>query len=146
MELRKIQCKLRNGAGMSRETLILPKSVLVIDDDLNLRRSLELILKHAGYLVTVVGRACEAIERLEAGKYDMLILDIVTIDNRLTLLPIVQRLYPHIPILVFTSKWSPETAVEIEHFGVKAYLINPGTPKSLLECVDTIIKESPDHS
>ncbi len=118
-----------------------PKNVLIVDSDLNLRLSLALILKRAGYLVTSVGYACEALERLETGNYDLIILDIVMIDNRLTLLPAILRQYPHISVLVFTAKWSPETAAEIEQMGISAHLEKPVTPKSLLKRVDIILKE-----
>ena len=126
---------------MSRELLVLPKSVLVIDDDLNLRRSLALILKSAGYMVTSVGKACEALEKLGSAYFNLIILDIVTIDNKQTLLPEVQHLYPEIPIIVFTAQWSPEMAIEIEELGVRAHLMKPVTPKYLLECVEAIIRE-----
>lgn len=126
---------------MIREHRVLPKNVLIVDSDLNLRLSLALILKRAGYLVTSVGYACEALERLETGNYDLIILDIVMIDNRLTLLPAILRQYPHISVLVFTAKWSPETAAEIEQMGISAHLEKPVTPKSLLKRVDIILKE-----
>jgi DNA-binding NtrC family response regulator len=120
-----------------------PKWILVVDDDLNLRHSLALVLKSAGYTVTTAGLACEALECLEHANYDLAILDVVMIDNRLNLLPSVLHLYPHLPILVFTAEWSPETAVETEKLGVRAHLVKPVTPKCLLECVDTILNSSP---
>jgi DNA-binding NtrC family response regulator len=127
---------------MSRELRMpISKSVLIVDTDLNLRLSLALILKRAGYLVTTVGQACEALERLETGNYDLIILDIVMIDNRLTLLPAILRQYPQISVLVFTAQWSPETAAEIKQLGISAHLEKPVTPNSLLECVDTILND-----
>jgi DNA-binding NtrC family response regulator len=128
---------------MFHETLRLPKAVLIVDNDQNLRQSLALILQRASYWVTTVGSACEALEHLEVGHYNIIILDSMMTDNRLTLLPTVQRLYPNIPILVFTARWSPETAVEIEQLGVRAHLVKPVNPKSLLECVNAILTEHP---
>jgi DNA-binding NtrC family response regulator len=129
---------------MSRQYFVPPKSVLVVDDDQNLRHSLALILKRAGYQVTTVGQACEALELLRTGHYNLIILDIATPENRLTLLPAVLCLYPHLSVLVFTAHWSPETALEIEQLGVQAHLEKPVTPDSLLERVDAILKDSPD--
>jgi DNA-binding NtrC family response regulator len=128
---------------MPRQNSVPPRSILVVDNDRNLRRSLGLVLKHAGYAVLTVERACEALEYLESGHYSLVILDLVMVDNRLTLLPTVLRLFPHLPILVFTADWSPETANEIEQLGIRAHLIKPVTPKILLECVETILQE--DH-
>jgi DNA-binding NtrC family response regulator len=116
-------------------------SVLVVDEDQNLRRSLALILKRAGYMVVTVGQACEALEILRAGNYNLIILDIMAPENRLTLLPAVLCTYPHLSVLVFTAHWSPETALEIEKIGIRAHLEKPITPGQLLDCVETILKE-----
>ena len=129
---------------MHRETFLLPKSVLVIDEDGNLRRSLALVLEHAGYQAVTVGRACEALELLRTSHFHLIILDISTPENRLTLLPTVLCLYPSLPVLVFTAQWSPETVLEIEKLGVQAHLEKPVTPDSLLERVNAILKENPD--
>jgi two-component system, NtrC family, phosphoglycerate transport system response regulator PgtA len=124
---------------MSRELFTLQKSILVVDDDQNLRRSLALILKRAGYQVGTAGQACEALELLRTGNYNLIILDIVSPENRLTLLPAVLCIYPHLSVLVFTAHWSPETALEIEKLGVHAHLEKPVTPGQLLDCVEMVL-------
>jgi DNA-binding NtrC family response regulator len=129
---------------MSRQPFLPPKSILIVDEDQNLRRSLALMLKSAGYLVSTVSRACEALEFLRTGNYHLVILDITTPENRLTLLPAILCIYPHLSVLVFTAFWSPETALEIEHLGVDAHLEKPVTPKQLLDCVETVLSQSPD--
>jgi DNA-binding response OmpR family regulator len=129
---------------MSRDFSLFPKSVLIVDEDENLRRSLGLILSRSGYQVAAVGKSCEALELLRTSQYNLIILDISTPENRLTLLPTVLRLYSHLSVLVFSALWSPETALEIEKLGVQAHLEKPVTPKSLLERVDAILKENPD--
>ncbi len=119
----------------------LPRNILIVDSDVNQRLSLALVLKRAGYMVTTVGNACEAFDRLESGNYHLVILDIMSMDNKLTLLPAVLQHYPTTCVLVFTAQWSPETAAEIEQMGISAHLEKPVTPGSLLECVESILKE-----
>ena len=127
---------------MSRELCVHNlKNVLIVDSDLNQRLSLALVLKRAGYIVTTVGNACEALDRLETGNYHLVILDIMSMDNKLTLLPTVLHSYPTTSVLVFTAQWSPETAAEIEQMGVSAHLEKPVTPGSLLECVGSILNK-----
>ena len=126
---------------MSQQNFPFQKSVLVVDEDLNLRRSLALILKRAGYLATTIGQACDALETLRNGHYNLVILDITTPENRLTLLPAILCMYPHISVLVFTAHWSPETAREIEKLGVYGHLEKPVTPGQLLERVEAILAE-----
>jgi DNA-binding NtrC family response regulator len=125
---------------MSRDNVRLSKTVLIVDSDLNLRLSLALILKRAGYSVTTVGRACEACERLKADQFDLIILDVLTIDNKLTLLPQILQEYPKTATLAFTAQWSPETAAELQELGISAHLEKPVTPNSLLEEVEKIIE------
>lgn len=128
---------------MSRELCLhTPKNILIVDGDVNQRISLGLVLKRAGYLVTTVGQACEALDRLESGNYNLVILDIVSMDNKLILLPTMIKQYPTISVVVFTAQWSPETAAEIEQMGISAHLEKPITPGSLLECVESILKEN----
>lgn len=124
---------------MSPEPLNLPKSILIVDDDQNQRRSLSLILRRAGYLVAAVGQACEALQQLQNGAYNLIIMDITTPENRLTLLPAILCIYPHLSVLVFSALWSPETALEIGKLGVQGHLEKPVTPGRLLECVESII-------
>jgi DNA-binding NtrC family response regulator len=126
---------------MPREQLTPPRSVLVVDDDQNSRLSLALILKRAGYQVATVGRACEALDVLRTGNFNLIILDITMPENRLTLLPTVLCIYPNLSVLVFTAQWSPETAMELEQLGVQAHLEKPVTPGQVLECVETVLKK-----
>ena len=64
------------------------KSILIIDDEPNLRRSLALILQREGYTVTTAGNAQEANKCLEAGPYSLVFLDLKMPDiNGLDLLP-----------------------------------------------------------
>ena len=124
---------------MPREPFDLPKSILIIDEDQNLRRSLSLILGRAGYQVTTCGQACEALELLRTRAINLIIMDITTSENRLTLLPAILCLYPHLSVLVFTAFWSPETALEIAKLGIQGHLEKPVTPGQLLEHVEAIL-------
>jgi DNA-binding NtrC family response regulator len=124
---------------MSPEPFTLPKSILIVDEDQNLRRSLSLILRRDGYLVAACGQACEALQQLQSGSYNLIIMDITTPENRLTLLPAILCMYPHLSVLVFTALWSPETALEIGKLGVQGHLEKPVTPGQLMDCVESIL-------
>ena len=124
---------------MSSEHLTLPRSILIVDDDQNLRRSLSLILRRAGYLVESVGQACEALQHLQVGAFNLIIMDLTTPENRLTLLPAILCMYPHLSVLVFTALWSPETTLEIGKLKVQGHLEKPVTPGQLLDQVEAIL-------
>ncbi len=51
-------------------------SILIIDDELNLRFSLSHIFQRVGYQVKTAGGAREAIQHLAANRFDLIFLDL----------------------------------------------------------------------
>ena len=118
-----------------------PKSILIVDGDQNLRYSMALILRRAGYRVDMTGDAAAALVGLRTGKYDLTILDMLMPDNGSILLPRILNLYPNLAILILTANSSPETPLETSHLGEHSRLTKPVTPETLLECVKTTLQE-----
>jgi DNA-binding response OmpR family regulator len=117
-------------------------SVLIIDDEPNLRRSLGLILQRAGYTVTTASNAAEALQLLQAGPFDIAFLDIKLPDkNGIQLLPQIKNLYPEMPILILTAHATLETAIGAVRLGAKDYLLKPIDPENILTRIEDIIKE-----
>jgi DNA-binding response OmpR family regulator len=113
------------------------KSILIVDIDRNLRYSMALILRRAGYRVALAGSAAEALENLKTAEYDLTILDMLMPDDGAILLPKLLHLYPGLAILVLTTQMSSETSLEIGHLGKHSRLTKPVTPETLLERVRT---------
>ncbi len=124
------------------------KSILIIDDDRNLRQSMALILRRAGYQVDMAASGPEALADLEGQEYDLAILDLMVPDDGSMLLPRILRLYPGQPILILTAEVSPETHDEARHRGKHARLVKPVTPEILLENVRKILRTAsgPNHA
>ena len=80
------------------------KKILVVDDEEGLRLLYEEVLKAEGYEVITAGNGKEAIQQLEGGKPDLIILDIVmpVMDGMETLGRIVGK-DRKIPIILNTS-------------------------------------------
>lgn len=118
-------------------------SILIIDDEPNLRRSLGLILQRAGYIVTTASNAAEAIHLLQAGAYDLTFLDIKLPDqNGIQLLPQIRELYPEMPILILTAHATLDTAIGAVRLGARDYLLKPIDPESILSRVTDILIEA----
>ena len=118
-------------------------SILIIDDEPNLRRSLGLILQRAGYVITTASNASEAMHVLQAGAYDLAFLDIKLPDqNGLELLPRIRKLYPEMPILILTAHATLDTAIGAVRLGARDYLLKPIDPESILNRVEAILKEA----
>ena len=117
-------------------------SILIIDDEPNLRRSLGLILQRAGYGITTASTAAEAIHLLQAGAYDLVFLDIKLPDqNGIQLLPKIRALYPEMPVLILTAHATLDTAIEAVRLGARDYLLKPVDPENILYRVEGILTE-----
>jgi DNA-binding response OmpR family regulator len=117
-------------------------SILIIDDEPNLRRSLGLILQRAGYTVTTASNAAEALQLLQAGPYDLAFLDIKLPDQSgIQLLPQIKKMYPEMPILILTAHATLQSAIDSVRLGAKDYLLKPIDPENILSRVEDVIKE-----
>ncbi len=118
-------------------------SILIIDDEPNLRHTLGLILRRGGYVITTASNAAEAIHLLQAGAYDLTFLDIRLPDQSgIKLLPQIRQLYPEMPVLILTAHAALETAIEAVRQGARDYLLKPIDPESILSRVDALLKEA----
>jgi DNA-binding response OmpR family regulator len=117
-------------------------SILIVDDEANLRRSLALILKKSGYSVTSAGNGQEALQYLQAGAYDLVFLDLKMPDiNGIDILPQIRSLYPDMPVLILTAHATLESAMEAVRKGARDYLIKPIDPPLILARVEEILLE-----
>ncbi len=117
-------------------------TILVVDDEPKLARSLALILQRAGYVVTTAASAGEALQLLQAGAYDLVFLDIKLPDQSgVQLLPQIRSLYPDMPVLMLTAHASLETAIEAVRAGARDYLLKPIDPEAILARVNKILEE-----
>ena len=117
-------------------------TILVIDDEPKLSRSLALILQRAGYVVTTASSAGEGLQLLQAGAYDLVFLDIKMPDQSgIQLLPQIRSLFPDMPVLMLTAHASLDTAIEAVRAGARDYLLKPIDPEAILARVKKILDE-----
>jgi DNA-binding response OmpR family regulator len=117
-------------------------TILVVDDEANLRQTLTAILQRAGYQVSAAANAQEARQFLRAGAYGLVFLDLKMpgIDG-LTLLPEFRQQYPDMPILILTAHATIDSAIKAVREGARDYLIKPMDPDDLLARVKDILHE-----
>jgi DNA-binding NtrC family response regulator len=118
------------------------KSILIVDDEANLRSTLSLILKRAGYLIHSAANFKEALDCLSQNNYDLLFLDVKMPGmNGLQLLPEIRRLDPNLPVLILTANPSLEDAVDAERKGAFGYMLKPVEPEQIVSRVHKIFQE-----
>jgi DNA-binding response OmpR family regulator len=118
------------------------QSILIVDDEPNLRQSLSMILQRNGYQVTTAGNAAEALQCLEAGEFHLAFLDIKMPDmDGIALLVEVRSKYRLMPIFILTAHATLETAIQAVHCGANDYLLKPIEPEVLLDRVRAALEE-----
>lgn len=119
------------------------ETILVVDDEPNLRSTLALILQRAMYSVTTAGSTAEARQYLQAGPFDVLFLDLkMPGEDGLVFLPEVRKQYPDMPVLILTAHATLESAIEAVRLGARDYLLKPIDPEQILTRVSAILVEN----
>ena len=100
--------------------------VLVVDDEQSMRDLLAIMLRQAGYQVSVVDGGEAAIESLKTESFDLVVTDLRmrTIDG-LSVLKAAKEHAPRTVVLVVTAYASTETAVEAMKLGAYDYVTKP---------------------
>jgi len=108
-------------------------SILVVDDEPDIRESLEVLLASEGYRVTLASNAGEGLKRLESANYDLVLLDLMMPDKSgLEVLDEVRLRDRETPIFLITAYGSVETAVTALKRGANDYFSKPWDNEKLV--------------
>lgn len=107
--------------------------LLLAEDEKSLSRALVAILERSGYSADAVYDGAEAMEYLENGDYDGLILDLMMPKmDGMTVLRKLRESGSSLPVLILTAKSEVDDKVEGLDGGANDYLTKPFSPKELL--------------
>lgn len=104
------------------------KHVLVVDDEVEIRESLQSILREEGYTVTSTGTAAEALELVRDVEYDVVLLDIWLPDgDGLVVLDKVRSMGLSAPpeVVIISGHGTIESAVRATKLGAYDFLEKP---------------------
>jgi len=110
--------------------------VLVVDDEKNMRLSLQTMLKDEGYTTRLCESAENALELLAAEEFFMVITDArLGGMSGYELLAKIRSRWPDLPTLMLTAYATPKLAVEAIKAGAMDYLAKPFAPEELFHAV-----------
>jgi DNA-binding NtrC family response regulator len=120
----------------------MPKgSILVVDDEVEIREGLEILLSSEGFQVTPVGTAAAGLAQLENQPFDLLLLDVSLPDrNGLELLREIRRHDPGLSIILITAYGSIEMARAAFKSGAQDYITKPWSNDELIAQVSLAIE------
>jgi len=117
-------------------------SILIVEDDANIRETLTIILQKEGYNTDTAKNGLEAIKKSKAKFFNLALLDIKLPDMEGTkLLTTMHGSLPKMMKIMITGYPSLENAVESLNLGADAYLIKPVKPEKLLALIEEKLEE-----
>jgi len=117
-------------------------SILIIDDEQEIRESLEQLLKLEGYQPASAANAEEGLKKAEERLFDLVLLDISLPDrNGLEVLKSIKRDNPETGVIMITAYDSGQTAFRASKEGADSYITKPwDNDRVLLEIRNTLDK------
>ncbi len=124
------------------EGVIVNERILLVEDDVQLRRSIALVLRAAGMEVTEVGDGHEAVERFETDGADVVVLDVMLpgLDGFEVCSAIRRR--SAVPIVMVTARDAPEDVVRGLELGADDYVAKPFEAAVLLARLRAVLRRA----
>jgi EAL domain-containing protein (putative c-di-GMP-specific phosphodiesterase class I)/CheY-like chemotaxis protein len=120
-----------------------PPRVLVVDDDPSARGFFARLLAIADYEVVAAASAIEAKQRLNGGRFDVILSDITMPEmSGIELLQSVRERDLDVPVILVTGNPNVDTAAKAVQFGALRYLMKPVEAETLLESVKYAVQIS----
>ncbi len=117
-------------------------TVLVVEDDEEMRRLLEDELREAGYEVLTAGSGSEGLERLGRAEVDVVVTDMMMPGMKGSeLLAEVRARDPEVPVVIITAFGSIDSAVDAMRAGAYRYVAKPFRIEQLLGTVESALRE-----
>jgi two-component system response regulator AtoC len=100
--------------------------VLVVDDEVNLRKVLAAMLRREGYDVAVASDGAQALTELEKNGADVVVTDLVMPNvGGMDLLKSINATQPDVPVIIITAHGTVDSAVEAIKAGAFDYITKP---------------------
>ena len=124
----------------------MPAKVLIVDDEQEVVRLLEVILNRAGYAVAKAYSGRECLSLLTRENPDVILLDIMMPGmSGLEVMESLRTIYGAVsmpPVIFLTAKGGMESMIEGLQAGAYKYLVKPTSREKLIEIVKAALEYS----
>ena len=120
-------------------------SLLLVEDEANLRKLVALFLRGAGFRVVEAADGQEGVDRFgDSGPFDLALVDLnLPVFSGVEVCRRVRRARPEQPIIICSAAIVPEYEHALAAVGVDHYLTKPYHPEALLSHIDDEIASAP---
>ena len=118
------------------------KKILIAEDHSIVINGLKLIVEKefTGYVPQIVSSIAEMMKALKNNEYSLAILDMQLEDGiSINIIPDILKLYPSLPILMFTGYPEDVYAKRLFAYGVKGYLNKNSDEKEIVFALQTVL-------
>ncbi|MBC8107740.1 MAG: sigma-54-dependent Fis family transcriptional regulator, partial [Anaerolineae bacterium] len=103
--------------------------ILIVDDEVNIRKTLSVCLEADGHAVVAVSNSVDALDSIKQKSFDLAFVDLrLGAASGIDLIPQLLALSPRLSIVVITAFAAVDSAVEAMRRGAADYLPKPFTP------------------
>lgn len=122
------------------EMSVVPKNILVVDDEIKIVEVISLYLKNEGYEVVFATNGREAIDKYKSNDIDLIILDLMLPDISGEDVCREIREISDVPIVMLTAKTDESSVLNGYSLGSDDYITKPFSPKQLVAKVNALFK------
>ncbi len=116
--------------------------ILVVDDEADIRESLELLLSAENYVVDLAESGTSGLQKFDSGNYDLVLLDLMMPDRSgMDVLAEIRERDPETPVFMLTAYGSVEVAVRALKSGANDYFAKPWDNEKLLIEIERMISK-----
>lgn len=121
-------------------------TILVVDDDPNIRLGLQQMLAQAGYTVCNATSGKEALALLRNSSFNLVVLDLTLPDmDGLVVCQHIRQLPTYVPLMMLTARDEVSDKVTGLDLGADEYLTKPFEPRELLSRVRAMLRFAEQH-
>jgi len=116
--------------------------ILVVDDEVMVRKQLERLYVQGGFRVLTAPSAEEALEYLSGGEIDLVVTDIrLPGMDGVQLIERIKELCPDVPVIAITGYGDIETAVEVLKQGARDFIIKPFSAPAIQQSTQAALEK-----
>jgi len=128
--------------NMGGEFTFPPPHVLLVEDEINVAKGLEMTMNEHGYDVDLAATGQAGLDAFWSGRFDLLIADLRLPDiDGMEVIERAKQKQPEIPVMIITGYPSISSAIKAMKIGVSEYLQKPFTEDEFIAAVDDVLKD-----